>query len=214
MRLPRLAPPAPAARPIGTQWQCIESFTEAGVGFEGVLGLQGGGARGGLRVGGAGRSAGAGQRSQGAETEVQRTGVWRAVGQSPLNGAQASSQACTRAPLVYISRFDRVFGCCSSTDCGILWEQEQLPYDASTLRLRLAANDVAELQDMYEALSQQAREITAEIIALHAPESEYPGAALDWLLDWQQRRERARVDVTMSDTASSHVSFWCNAMID
>ena len=56
-------------------------------------------------------------------------------------------------------------------------EQEQVPYEASTWRLRLSANDSAELQDMLEALGQRARELTAEIIALAAPETLYPGAA-------------------------------------
>ena len=67
-----------------------------------------------------------------------------------------------------------------------MWEQEQLPYDAGTMQLRLTGNNTAELQDMYEALSQRAREITSEIISLDAPESEYPGAALR--LAYQQQR--------------------------
>lgn len=50
----------------------------------------------------------------------------------------------------------------------------------------MAGNNKEELQDMVEALAQKAREITAEIIALHAPESEYPGAA--WRLAWRQRK--------------------------
>ena len=67
---------------------------------------------------------------------------------------------------------------------SFLWEQEQLPYEASALRQRLAGNDTAELQDMHEALSQRARELTAELIALAAPESAYPGTA--WSLDARQ----------------------------
>ena len=55
--------------------------------------------------------------------------------------------------------------------------QEALPYDAGTLRIRLSGNNAAELAEMQEALSQRARELTAEIIALDAPDCEYPGAA-------------------------------------
>ena len=57
-------------------------------------------------------------------------------------------------------------------------EQEQLPYDAGTLRLRLSGSNAVELQDMHDALSQRAREITSEMIALDAPELEYPGEPL------------------------------------
>ena len=57
-------------------------------------------------------------------------------------------------------------------------EQEQLPYDAGTLQLRLSGSTAVELQDMHEALSQRAREITSEMIALDAPEWEYPGEPL------------------------------------
>ncbi len=54
--------------------------------------------------------------------------------------------------------------------------QETLPYDAGTLRHRIAGGSSAQLQDMHEALDQRARELTAEIIALAVPDSDYRGS--------------------------------------
>ena len=54
--------------------------------------------------------------------------------------------------------------------------QETLPYDAGTLRHRIAGGSPTQLQDMQEALEQRARELTAEIIALAVPDTDYRGS--------------------------------------
>ncbi len=54
--------------------------------------------------------------------------------------------------------------------------QETLPYDAATLRQRIASGSPAQLQDMQEALEQRARELTSEIITLALPDIDPRGS--------------------------------------
>ena len=74
-----------------------------------------------------------------------------------------------------------------------MW-QETLPYDAGTLRHRIASGSPAQLQDMQEALEQRARELTAEIIALAVPDTDHRGSVPLSTTHW------ARVEEAVGET--------------